>query len=1480
MNVDLRQCLVRLTISVGLLIYIASQTPAQFQPRIQTEELFLTAPRTMQRLLVEGRTAIDQGRYADGIAALGAILQGEGQDVADDLAGRDFFVDRPVRNLYSKSLKCEAIEALNRLPAEGRKILELQFGVKARQLLAAGIAQRDTLAIAEVARQYVHTQAGYDAMVLVAQLKLTEGYPLAAANVFQSLLDYPAARERYGAPLAFLASTAWLHAGMEGRAVKTLELAGRDFGGQSITAAGQQIPIEDVQAILKSIRLGSGSLTADNTASQWLTSGGSAARNATSQLGLPLPNERWEWFIHSSRPEGQALRKAEELLRKGGALLLPRMELRMLDNTIICRSNDSTVVGIDFQSGMLQWRRPTIAGVAPLKRGAWEGGDQLLSRDLLNRIWGSTAFGRITCDAQRCYHVVQIQDEVEPVRGALPMTTTRLEGVSLARQGAILWSIGGSDSDEPQLSGAYFMGPPLPYAGQLYSIVEVNGEVELVVLDPESGKLQWRQQLASAVPIPIGLDLARQSLALTPSIADGVVVCPTGVGGVVAIDLLTRSLRWGAVYPARGTAAGFSSPLLPQEYEPLQSRWLDEGLIIDSGVVVVSPPESDLLLCFDLLSGERLLESRRGPACYVAGIDGDNLVTVGSDQVQIENFRSKEKKSVRFPGGLTLVGKGVWQAGQIMLPLTNQRIIQVDLRTQQIVGEATVAQPLGNLFAHQGQLLSVGSNSITAYYTRSQLQSEVQRRLAENPGDTWGLNYKSQLLLSDGKTLEALQQLLVAFQVNPQDDDTRFFLSDAMLTGLRENFAEFVTYSDQLDSVIQASPQRLEYLQLMAQGLIQRQDYLGAFGKLWEVMKQQQSALLTGAQSRSNRLQISENHWADVEAWFAAEMGRCYKNCSNDQRAEMDRLIGQEVHRISQTVLPVRRQLMRFLVQIPAADSANLELAQQLVGRHEQTQAEQIWQWLTVSDNSASRSDAVAGLSQLAALDQRIRLAEGTSESSTQWPQGAVTGSLDQTVSAIYSNGRPIELASHRFGRPGFSVNVMQGGLSLADQNGRPLYNILYPSATSDLAGSYMNAQVRGGLILLETMSELVAFDFYRGADRQVGQAMLWRHSLNATAPQEPFQPAQMLVTEEPLGIQTHRRRADNRRYAEVGPLLANVKVLQSGSSIIGLDPYTGRQLWSRDGFSDQVRLAGSGSDDQLYIVDPSRGVTQRIDASDGQLVSESGYLVQEMQQRAQTSGQSKWNPWFSSGAWLVDYRGEDTSSKIILRVWSPKHEQVIEELPLPKSARVAHCDRQAVVVLDPTGQMVVVDLVNGQSHRHQVPVDKDLGSINVLRFANYLVVVGSRTTVQPRLPVGPTEVTANGYVYSIDLSNHQLAWSQPGRLINMTIPLSQPRSSPFMMAYRLVSTQEAPLSTNLILLDLRSGELACVVEGILVPATRPAMNMQVRPQEHEIAVAVGDKNYRFQVTEQPKPPEPIMHYGGVYEKPLTIKRDEKTLFK
>ncbi len=71
-------------------------------------------------------------------------------------------------------------------------------------------------------------------------------------------------------------------------------------------------------------------------------------------------------------------------------------------------------------------------------------------------------------------------------------------------------------------------------------------ETRLVVLDAQTGKLQWSQQLTLSPTDRSAQDQLRQSQALSPSIADEVIVCPVGNGAIVAVDLLTRSLLWAA----------------------------------------------------------------------------------------------------------------------------------------------------------------------------------------------------------------------------------------------------------------------------------------------------------------------------------------------------------------------------------------------------------------------------------------------------------------------------------------------------------------------------------------------------------------------------------------------------------------------------------------------------------------------------------------------------------------------------------------------------------------------------------------------------------------------------------------------------------------------------------------------------------------------------------------------------------------------
>lgn len=1482
----------------------------------QSQDIFLQTPRALQRLLSEGKSAIAEGRYSDGVAALGAILQDDGDTVPEDLRGQDFFL-RPGNGEVVQSVKGRAVDELNQLPEEGRKNLEIQFGVKARQLLDQAIAQRDMAKIASVARRFVHTEAGYDAMLLEAQYKLTNGHPMAAGSILRSLLSYPAARSRFGAGLVETAAICWLHADNLQRALATVEQAAKDFPGESLTIRGQQIPLENKEGIIKALQNDLSKRAFNRSATSWLVTGGSPSRNATNQVSLPLPNEEWVFDIHSSRPEGMALLDAQEAERKNGRLMLPRFDLRMIGDTVVSRSNDSTIVGINLQTGLFTWQRPTSATVAPLKETDWMPGDSQLSKELKNRIWGSNAFGRISCDSQRCFHVVQKQIDLEEVRGLgvglKYASTTRLECVSLFG-GKIVWSLGGADSDEPRLATAFFLGPPLPYGGQLYSLIEINGQIELIVLDPATGRLQWRQQLAAA-PQQIEFDQGRQAQGLMPSISDDIVICPTGCGGIVAIDLMTRTFRWGINYgttPMRGSSQ-FGGGFGMAEYEPLERGWFDEGLIIENGMVVFTPQDSELMVCYDLITGEELMRRSRTNACYVAGIYDGGVILVNGNSVQsLERNKDADARrraaatdprqtgrprsadprlamasnvTVRwdtsYPAGQSLVGRGIWQDGYLMLPLSGGRIIQVELKTGKIVETTTVSQPLGNLYVHKNVMLSVGPTSITAFYTRDSLKTAVAERLAANPKDNWAMNHQAQLLLAEKQTKQAFQLLLDSYNNHPDDVVTQFFLIDAMLAGLQEDFGYFSQYAPQLDAIVLPEiPQRVRYLQLLAKGLIDQQDYFGAFKRLWEIMSERRVSLIQGVQVSSTQVPLTSTHSVDLDAWFSVELGRLFEKCSPEQQAQIRSWVDTEFSKLNATVVTVRRQMLRHMLHLPAAEQLNLDLAQSLLElttggvneqvRVEQTNAEQLLKVLVGSKNPDVQSAAKRMLYTVPQADAILPKMGDVKDGA--WPSGMLQPVVDGSADASYNIGRPVEVVGERFGRPSLSIANLDR-LIFTDVNGKTVDHLGYRPATGDIGStSYMRVEVHGGLILVETTSELIAIDYYRRNDQN--QTILWRFSLEQAAPREQVRARNLDQTMGPLGIQNNKRSLDDRSFVQVGPLMASAKVVQIGTAIIGIDPYSGKKIWTREGYNSDIKLVGEIGSNTLCIVNPVKGQTELIDVRDGKVTGNSSCLVEEMSQRYREKGKKKWEAWFASGKWLVDYV-EDASSEIRLRVWSPQEEKLLFESRFPSTARVNQSQRDKIVIAVPSGQLQLIDLQSEQVSKFEVPVDQDLDRINLMKFANHLVVFSSVQSVVYRTTLVQNELLAAGYVYSIDVNSKQLAWTEPGRLYNLTVPISQPRNSPYFVAIR--SNTGSSVAT-VVLLDLRTGKIVHTIDG---PRLDSGINfsMELRPSNHEVALTVRDKNYRFKATNDASPPEPIVNYGQANPRETPLKRDNTGLF-
>jgi len=130
--------------------------------------IFPPPDRTLLRLLGKAGQLVDQHRYAEAVRCLGAILD----------SPEDHFFQPDKSGPVHRSLKSEAQRLLGQMPRQGRELYELQYGVRARQLLIDAAVAGDAFELADVSRRFFHTQAGYEATLLLALYHLNEGRPL------------------------------------------------------------------------------------------------------------------------------------------------------------------------------------------------------------------------------------------------------------------------------------------------------------------------------------------------------------------------------------------------------------------------------------------------------------------------------------------------------------------------------------------------------------------------------------------------------------------------------------------------------------------------------------------------------------------------------------------------------------------------------------------------------------------------------------------------------------------------------------------------------------------------------------------------------------------------------------------------------------------------------------------------------------------------------------------------------------------------------------------------------------------------------------------------------------------------------------------------------------------------------------------------------------------------------------------------------
>ena len=703
--------------------------------------------RNALKRLSGARTA-PAGALCRGCPLPGAILEGP----------EDYFIPVPGKELVYRGLKAEAQRLIGQMPARGRESYELQYGARARQMLGDAVANGNSGDLAEVSRQFFHTEAGYQATLLLGLSELDHGRPLAGALALRRLREAGEQADAFEPLLSLAMATCWVQAGMPDEARRVLIDLKRRERWPRVEIAGHEVrlfaegsdPVEWLRG-----QLGSRPVSVAAETEAWAMFRGSPGRNAATKASDPLLSLRWRIPLTDDPAIEAFLQQQVQTNRDHGITSLPVLSPLAVNDVILMRTVRN-LLAIDFLTGKRVWEVPVDDRLdALLGAGVPESMLQQVSQvsmGLQQRVWCDSTYGTLSSDGRCVFSIedlglgpgqgmgmgMQVGRQVFNVRGQRiaayeqPHSYNRLAAHDV-RTGKLKWHLGGpADQFALRQPEVFFLGPPLPVAGRLYVLAEVKEEIRLMALDARTGDLVWSQQLAVAEQSLQG-DPWRRMSGLTPSYADGILVCPTATGAVVGVDISTRWLLWRypydrtreSMYPAN---MFFIAPMGMVAGGLGLERWNDGSVTIAEGRVVVGPVESNEIHCLNLLDGKLLWkESRRDEAnhredVYLACVYGGKVVLVGKRYVRAvslaDGTAAWNGAALALPNDANPSGRGFLSGSTYFVPLSSAAVAAIDLDAGQLlrVSSSREGTVPGNLVCYKGRVLSQSPEGVECYY--------------------------------------------------------------------------------------------------------------------------------------------------------------------------------------------------------------------------------------------------------------------------------------------------------------------------------------------------------------------------------------------------------------------------------------------------------------------------------------------------------------------------------------------------------------------------------------------------------------------------------------------------------------------------------------------------------------------------------------------------------------------------------------------
>lgn len=1239
--------------------------------------------------------------------------------------------------------------------------------------------------------------------------------------------------------------------------------------------------------------------------------------------------ERRDFYETESWKGIDALTEADQLLRVGldklddaQVVRLNRVlfeaafrseVLRSFADVVLMRTYNN-LLAVDFVTGKRVWQIPLSEEQDVLGKLLRSEGGGGVARNtggaavpLADRLWRDLTFGTLASDGRLVFSVEDLpirtgggnpnQMAMAVINRPSPATANRDFNRLAAheiRTGKLVWEAGGSKGEGEQAgAGLFFLGPPLPLGGSLFGLAEANNEVRLVVLDGQTGAVQWTQNLAEAQH-SLSEDPNRRQAGVSPAYSDGVLVCPTAAGAVVAVDLTSRSLLWGYRYahnaqPDQGQN-GFAFAVQNQARTNTSAdRWIDSTPVLSKGSVLLTPTESTELHCLRLLDGSAAWKQPRQDGLYVACVYEDLVVVVGAREIRalrLSNGKTEWKTS--YPDAASVPsGRGFLSENYYYLPLSTAEVATIDVRNGRVTARSKSRQNTipGNLICFRGTVISQGARFLESFDELKGLEQLVAGDLKRNGNDPTALAQRGEILLQNGQVALAIADFRRSLDLK-FDPRTLGLLVDSLLEGLRVDFASNRSQADEVLRLVEKLPEdqrrvsKSRYLRAVATGLQRLKENVAAFKTYLR---------FTDPDVASPELERVEGVWSvRSDRWVQARLAELFNASSPDERASMEKEVALRLDEAMQGEgADALERFMNFFGAHPSAHRGRLELARRWIAAGQWLKGEFALRAIYISANSAERPAATYLLADLYRQASRPREAavyyrelagpladvvcwqgltgkewiaklgvddpvRGQLASGAEWPTGVVKSERIRGSSYAAWRYLPIEMKGRQepfFGPGSILLDQQQRRLIGRDGFGKQVWEANPVDERDRFQHFGMNAfaisaYAFGHVALISTGQHVIAVDTITPNSQQ---RILWKEPLVQSVPGLGMNPGLRFNfiargRKQRLVAQT----MDGQPIGPVGPLTSTYAAFVRRKELAALDPLTGKPLWIRH----DVQSGGDlfGDDEYLVCIPPDSTKATVYRALDGQPIGIRDVGGED--QRLECIGRSVLR-WRRGGAQeileLYDLAKDEVS-------WSRKYNQGAK-------ASMSNSGEE-VGVMQPDGKVEILAVAGGKPIvEHKVDPEANLSEIFLMRSVDRFLLIANRPYVGNNQLIlngvngNIDNPLVNGAVHGFERGTGKHAWSR--KVENQAIQLRQLPELPVLaMAVRTQRRQGNSFTneSEILCLDKRNGRV--VFQESLKNEQINGFDVEASPENKTMEIKLTQSVVKLTFTSDPLPPE------------------------